>query len=525
MRLMNSLSVRGKLALAFACMVVLITLLGGFAVLQLSRVFGQAETILVYRLPGVRDSQRMLAAVNQYRLREFRVLLTTPAELDGAIAKLGQARKAFEDASASYAEAIESEAERELFDASTQSWKKYVAESTRAIALLKDGKPDAGREQVMGPAGLKLSDDTRAALQKLSEFNDEHAKRDASVAQGIYTLSRWLIAAAVVLAVAVSTALAWLIGRAIANPLRDAVALARSVADGDLTHRPVAQGQDELAQLARALSDMVARLRSVVLDVRGGVESVTTASTQIASGNLDLSQRTEEQASNLQQTAASMEQLTSTVRQNADNARAAAQLAAGATNVAKRGGEVVGNVVRTMDAITESSKRIGDIVSVIDGIAFQTNILALNAAVEAARAGEQGRGFAVVASEVRSLAQRSATAAKEIKTLIEQSVESVGSGAQQVAEAGQTMDDIVRQSQRVNDLVDEISTASIEQSRGIDQVGSAVSQLDQVTQQNAALVEEAAAAAESMKHQALNLAHTVAVFKLDRAEPQGAVAV
>jgi methyl-accepting chemotaxis protein len=306
----------------------------------------------------------------------------------------------------------------------------------------------------------------------------------------------------------------WLVARSIVAPLRDAVGLAQSVAAGDLTQEPSADGRDELAQLARALGDMVSKLRAVVTQVRGGVESVTTASAQIATGNLDLSQRTEEQASNLQQTAASMEELTATVRQNADNARAASQLASSATQVAARGGQVVGEVVKTMDAITQNSKRMSDIIGVIDGIAFQTNILALNAAVEAARAGEQGRGFAVVASEVRSLAQRSAQAAKEIKTLIVQSVEKVDDGARQVAEAGQTMHDIVNQVKRVNDLVEEISTASVEQSRGIGQVGQAMSQLDQVTQQNAALVEESAAAAESMKHQAIKLTQTVSVFNV-----------
>ncbi len=247
------------------------------------------------------------------------------------------------------------------------------------------------------------------------------------------------------------------------------------------------------------------------------MESVGTASAQIATGNIDLSQRTEEQASNLQQTAASMEELTATVKHNADNSRAAAQLALGATEVATRGGAVVEEVVVTMQSITDSSRRISDIIGVIDGIAFQTNILALNAAVEAARAGEQGRGFAVVASEVRSLAQRSAGAAKEIKGLIEESAARVEAGGKQVADAGQTMADIVAQVKRVHDLIGEISSASTEQSQGIAQVGDAVAQLDQVTQQNAALVEESAAAAESMKHQASRLAQTVSIFNVGAA--------
>jgi methyl-accepting chemotaxis protein len=255
-------------------------------------------------------------------------------------------------------------------------------------------------------------------------------------------------------------------------------------------------------------------LAAIVGQVRQSSDSIATGSSQIATGNADLSQRTEEQAANLEQTAASMEELTSTVQNNADTARQAAQLASSASAVAAQGGAVVGEVVNTMEAITASSKKIVDIIGVIDGIAFQTNILALNAAVEAARAGEQGRGFAVVAGEVRSLAQRSAAAAKEIKSLITDSVEKVQTGSQQVGEAGRTMDDIVAQVRRVNDLIAEISSATHEQTEGINQVGDAVTQLDQVTQQNAALVEESSAAAESLSQQAAKLVEAVSVFRL-----------
>ncbi|RZJ07211.1 MAG: methyl-accepting chemotaxis protein, partial [Rubrivivax sp.] len=310
-----------------------------------------------------------------------------------------------------------------------------------------------------------------------------------------------------------------LVSRAIAGPVRRAAVLLSEIADGhgDLTRRMDVETDDEVGQLATAFNRFVSSLSELVQQVRVSSDSIATGSSEISSGNADLSQRTEEQASNLQQTAASMEQLTATVKQNAENARTAAQLSAGASEVAARGGAVVGQVVKTMEEITASSRQIGDIISVIDGIAFQTNILALNAAVEAARAGEQGRGFAVVAAEVRALAQRSAGAAKEIKTLIEQSVEKVGHGAAQVSEAGQTMDDILRQVSRVNDLVGEISSASSEQSQGIGQVGDAVTQLDQVTQQNAALVEQSAAAAESLKHQAARLAQLMSVFHVDEA--------
>ena len=271
---------------------------------------------------------------------------------------------------------------------------------------------------------------------------------------------------------------------------------------------------DEAGQLLAALKKMNESLVHIVGQVRTTSDSIATGSSQIAMGNADLSQRTEEQASNLQQTAASMEQMTASIKQNSDTAREAAQVASDATQAATDGGQVVQEVVRTMSEISEASRKIGDIIGTIDGIAFQTNILALNAAVEAARAGEQGRGFAVVASEVRTLAQRSAEAAKEIKSLIGASVERVEHGNRLVGEAGKSMAGIVTEVQRVNDLISAISAASIEQSTGIGQVGGAVAQLDHVTQQNAALVEESAAAAESLKSQAANLAQTVAVFRI-----------
>jgi len=290
--------------------------------------------------------------------------------------------------------------------------------------------------------------------------------------------------------------------------------VAQTVAAGDLGSVIVVDRRDEIGTMLGALKLMNESLVAIVGDVRNASESIACGSSQIAHGNSDLSQRTEEQASNLEETAASMEQLTATVRHNADTARRASELAVGAARVAAQGGEVVGQVVATMDGITDSSRRITDIIGVIDGIAFQTNILALNAAVEAARAGEQGRGFAVVASEVRSLAQCSATAAKEIKVLIGESVGKVENGTRLVADAGRTMGDIVGQVQRVSQLIAEISDASDEQSRGIGQIGDAVAQLVQVTQQNAALVEESAAAAESLRVQADTLSRTVATFRL-----------
>jgi methyl-accepting chemotaxis protein len=314
---------------------------------------------------------------------------------------------------------------------------------------------------------------------------------------------------------ALSIWLSWALAHSILQPLRQAVDVARQVAAGNLTRRAEVRGQDETALLLGALNDMSDSLVRVVAEVRNSSDSIATGSAQIASGNADLSARTEQQASALQQTAASMDQLGSTVQQTAGNARQASQLAQGASDVAGRGGQVVAQVVDTMKGISASSRRIADIIGVIDGIAFQTNILALNAAVEAARAGEQGRGFAVVATEVRNLAQRSAAAAKEIKSLIAASVEQVEAGNTLVEQAGATMHDIVGAIQRVTDIVSEISVASSEQSSGVIQVGKAVTQMDQATQQNSALVEQTAAAADSLRAQAQQLVQAVAVFQLD----------
>ncbi|HEY1230724.1 MAG TPA: methyl-accepting chemotaxis protein, partial [Ramlibacter sp.] len=319
------------------------------------------------------------------------------------------------------------------------------------------------------------------------------------------------------IALAVASLCAWRLTRSIVQPLNEAVKVAETVASGDLGSRIETDRKDETGQLLQALKGMNESLARVVGEVRTGTDTIATASGQIASGNQDLSSRTEEQASSLEETAASMEELTSTVKQNADNARQANQLAMSASQVAVKGGEVVGQVVHTMASINESSKKIVDIIGVIDGIAFQTNIQALNAAVEAARAGEQGRGFAVVASEVRNLAQRSAAAAKEIKGLIDDSVGKVQAGSELVGEAGHTMEEIVSSVKRVTDIMGEITAASQEQTAGIEQINQAITQMDQVTQQNAALVEQAAAAAASLQEQAGGLVHAVSVFRLQAA--------
>ena len=356
--------------------------------------------------------------------------------------------------------------------------------------------------QLLNEAGARIEASTQAAVA--------HATEKAHQAT---VISLGLMFAACVLGVVGGVLLA----RSIVRPIEAAVRVAETVAAGDLTSRIEATGNDEIGLLLAALRRMNDSLVDIVGQVRHASDSIATGSTQIATGNLDLSQRTEEQAANLEQTAASMEELTATVKQNADTARQATQMASSASVVAAEGGNVVERVITTMGDISGSSKKIEEIIGVIDGIAFQTNILALNAAVEAARAGEQGRGFAVVAGEVRSLAQRSAQAAREIKSLIGASVEKVESGSRLVNDAGRTMGEIVTQVQRVTDLIAEISSSSSEQSNGIGQIGAAVQQLDQVTQQNAALVEESAAAAESLKQQAGRLAQTVSLFKLNAA--------
>jgi methyl-accepting chemotaxis protein len=350
----------------------------------------------------------------------------------------------------------------------------------------------------------------------------QEAQRDAAKQEAIEARRSnalvGLASAAAVLAAAV--ALAFTLVRSITQPLTQAVQTAGAIAQGDLTQQVDSARKDEFGQLLRALSDMVGKLRGVVTEVHRGVDSVSTASTQIAHGNQDLSARTEQTAANLQQTAASMEELTSTVTQSADTARQANQLAGSAAGAATRGGEVVSQVVSSMQQISDASRKIADIIGVIDGIAFQTNILALNAAVEAARAGEQGRGFAVVAGEVRSLAQRSAQAAKEIKSLINASVETVETGSRQVSQAGESMQEIVASVRRVSDLIGEITASSTEQRDGIGQVNTAVANLDQMTQQNAALVEESAAAAAALREQAQRLSEVVAVFNVGAAAPR-----
>ncbi|WP_198116396.1 methyl-accepting chemotaxis protein [Massilia rhizosphaerae] len=387
---------------------------------------------------------------------------------------------------------------------------------------------DAGKKQEASALLLsRIRENQRIyfdAVRELIKLQDARVFDSGRRAENTYRSTvNWLMGLAA-LALVFGAAVAVWITRSITGPLRQAVDVARTVATGDLSATIEVHSADETGQLLQALHDMNEALVGIVGEVRSGTDTIASASQQIATGNADLSSRTEQQASSLEETASSMEELTSTVKQNADNARQANQFAVSASEVAEKGGAVMSEVVDTMGAINESARKIVDIIAVIDGIAFQTNILALNAAVEAARAGEQGRGFAVVASEVRSLAQRSAAAAKEIKVLIDNSVEKADAGSRLVDQAGTTMRAVVESIKRVTDIMGEISAASQEQTEGIGQVQLAISQMDQVTQQNAALVEEAAAASESLREQAAKLSQTVAVFRLDGARDRSAPA-
>ncbi|WP_164558052.1 HAMP domain-containing protein [Massilia atriviolacea] len=416
-----------------------------------------------------------------------------------------------------YMDAIKSPEEKRLAEEWYAKSEGLGLENIRAAAaLIKAGKWEDAEHVLIKKINptYRVGD---AAMERMKEAIATRVSADEVRVQDELKEIAWIMVAVLVLGVVLGIAVGWALLRAISLPLQEAMQIAVRVADGDLTGKIGKHGRNEIGALLGALDKMKANLASIVAEVRSSTDTISSASSEIAAGNTDLSDRTSSQASSLEQTAASMEELTSTVRQNADNARQANVLALSASEVATKGGVVVAQVVETMGSINASSKKIVDIIAVIDGIAFQTNILALNAAVEAARAGEQGRGFAVVASEVRNLAQRSAGAAKEIKQLIGDSVEKVDSGARLVDQAGETMQEIVTSIQRVTDIMGEITTASAEQTAGIDQINEAVGEMDSITQQNVGLVEEAAAAAGLLQEQAGALTQVVSVFKVDGA--------
>ena len=520
-----------KLGAAFFTLVIVTAGLGAFAVRQMAAVNEHMEAIADNSLPGVEVVGKLRLTANRLRRAEAdHVLSVDDKEMAALEKQIDELKGRLNELQTAYEPLVEAGEERQAYDAYRRHRDAYLTALSATLQISRGGaatfdKAKAHFRDVTAGAFDAVSDD----LTRLADINMKTAGEARNLAHATYSHAFAWTVVLVALAVAAAGALAFAIVRSITRQLGGepdvAASLARSVAAGDLGV-PIRLRAGDSASMMAQLKMMQESLSTVVADVRQNADSVATASAQIAQGNADLSSRTEEQASALEETAASMEQLGSTVSQNADNAKQANQLALSASSLASRGGEVVGEVVQTMKGINESSKKIADIIGVIDGIAFQTNILALNAAVEAARAGEQGRGFAVVASEVRSLAQRSAEAAKEIKSLIGASVERVERGSTLVDQAGTTMGEIVAAVRRVADIIGEISAASIEQSAGVAQVGEAVSQMDQATQQNAALVEESAAAAESLKQQAQQLVQAVAVFRLERgvAEPAAASA-
>ena len=510
-------SVVRKLGASFLAVLACSVGLGVFSIFQLARVNETSKELQLNWLPSVRATSDMNTNTANFRVAELQHVLSNDETQKARYEKdMADVTAAFDKDSAEYVKLVSSPEEQSIYDGFKKNWSEYLGEHTKLMALSRTNKVEEAKALARGES-QKQFDEASADLLKLVDLNVKGGNDASSASAAIYSASRWAILAFVVLSVGVGVAAFWWVTRSLMRQLGGepdyAAQIAHEIAAGNLSSDIHLRGGDTTSLVA-AMKTMRDGLASIVGQVRQSSDSIATGSAEIATGNADLSQRTEEQASNLQQTAASMEELTSTVRQNSDTARQANQLASSASQAATQGGVVVSQVVGTMEEITASSRKIADIISVIDGIAFQTNILALNAAVEAARAGEQGRGFAVVAGEVRNLAQRSAEAAKEIKGLIGQSVEKVEAGSRLVDDAGKSMADIVVQVKRVNDLIAEISSASIEQSSGIAQVGDAVAQLDQVTQQNAALVEQSAAAADSLKQQAANLAEVVSVFRL-----------
>ena len=515
MNALRKLHIGARLATAFGGLLLLLCLVAGFGAVQLRQINANLVEVNTNWLPSV----RILGVIREHfgevrRLSLRHVIETHPTKKKSAQVEHDELIAVkIPAAFAEYEPMVASGEEAELFKSIKALWVAYLEQDKQLIALSNQG--DAAfleaRDLTAGASAMAFSEVIKV-LAKDIELNSSGAEAATKASAEAYRQALTLDAALVVVAMLGGLALSIAVTRTITGPIQQAVEIADTVARGDLTSNVHASERDEPAKLLRALSQMNSSLVSVVNQVRESSEGIAIGSAQTATGSADLSQRTEEQASNLQQTAASMEQLSGTVKSSAELAQNASQLAQTAAQAAFEGGEVVAGVVLTMTDIAASSKKMAEIITVIDGIAFQTNILALNAAVEAARAGEQGRGFAVVAAEVRSLAQRSAQAAKEISALITSSTGKVEAGSKQADLAGASMGKIVGQVQEVSHLLVQISDATHQQSSGITQIGDAVAQLDTVTQQNAALVEESAAAAESLRHQALRLTEAVSLF-------------
>jgi methyl-accepting chemotaxis protein len=517
MQTSGNMSVFNKLLTAFLIVVALLIGTGAFAIYELGRVNDQANDLKDNWLPSVRTAFQMRTNMREFRIGELQhIQSTSEAEMAKYEKRMDESMTAFRKAESEYVKLLSEPDERQAYEDAKKVLVDYLALHDKMLALSRQNKNDEAIQLARGESSrlrAALDDD----LRRLVDANLQGADRSGTRAAQIYAVARLSVVVLVVVAAALGVALAYWIARGLTKQLGgepgDAAFLAGEIAHGNLLAQAQLEANDK-SSLMFSLATMKDRLSAIVQGIKESSDSISVAAGEIAQGNTNLSQRTEEQAASLEETAASMEELTATVRQNADHARQAATLAGNASTVATRGGEVVGRVVDTMRDISESSGKVAEIISVIDSIAFQTNILALNAAVEAARAGELGRGFAVVASEVRTLAQRSASAAKEIKELIDQSVVRVDAGSKLVEEAGVTITDIVRSVNQVTAIMDEISAASDQQSAGIEQVNTAVSQMDEVTQQNAALVEEASAAAQAMEEQSRTLRDAVATFRI-----------
>jgi len=482
--------------------------------LMMARINASTDEIVNDRLPKIEATTQILVGVNEVAIALRNMMLTDDlSDRQAQVQRIMATRQLNQAAMDKLEATLKDPRAREMFAQMKIQIGRYRPGQDRLISLVQENRPDDARKFLTTELRPILQDLKQATIALATRQKELSASTAAAAASTFHNsqLLTWSLGA---VALALGAAIAYAITVSITRPAQRALAIAQTVAAGDLTSQINVETTDEMGQLLLALKAMNESLAATVGAVRSGTETIATAAKEVASGSMDLSSRTEQQASSLEETASSMEELTSTTKQNADNARQANGLARTASDVAARGGEVIEKVTETMNDINASSAKIADIISVIDGIAFQTNILALNAAVEAARAGEDGRGFAVVASEVRNLAQRSASAAREIKELIDASTIKVADGSALVNQAGNTMREIVTSVQRVTDIMAEISSASAEQTAGIDQINQAVMQMDAVTQQNAALVEQSAAASESMQEQSAALAQAVAVFRL-----------